>query len=60
MPTFPKEKLKHNLLQEKQPVLKQSDDNEKENMYTDYGYLGAADHIEYCTWLEAYEANPNN
>lgn len=29
-------------------------------MYTDYGYIGAADGIEYATIQEALDANPNN
>lgn len=29
-------------------------------MYTDYGYIGKADGIEYTTIEEAIEANPNN
>lgn len=29
-------------------------------MYTDYGYIGAADGILYSTDTEAKEANPNN
>lgn len=29
-------------------------------MYTDYGYIGKADSIEYATEQEAVEANPNN
>ncbi len=29
-------------------------------MYTDYGYIGKADGIEYATVDEAIEANPNN
>lgn len=29
-------------------------------MYTDYGYIGKADGIEYATIEEAIEANPNN
>lgn len=29
-------------------------------MYTDYGYIGKADGIEYATEREAIEANPNN
>lgn len=29
-------------------------------MYTDYGYIGRADGIEYATETEAIEANPNN
>jgi hypothetical protein len=29
-------------------------------MYTDYGYIGLADGIEYATYNEAIEANPNN
>lgn len=29
-------------------------------MYTDYGYIGKADGIEYATVDEALEANPDN
>lgn len=29
-------------------------------MYTDYGYIGAVDGIEYATEKEALEANPDN
>ena len=29
-------------------------------MYTDYGYIGKADNIEYATEAEAIEANPKN
>lgn len=29
-------------------------------MYTDVGYIGKADGIEYATEAEAIEANPNN
>lgn len=29
-------------------------------MYTDYGYIGLADGIEYSTVDEAKEVNPNN
>lgn len=29
-------------------------------MYTDFGYIGLADGIEYATVDEAIEANPNN
>ena len=29
-------------------------------MYTDYGYIGLADGIEYSTEDEAKEANPHN
>jgi len=29
-------------------------------MYTDYGYIGTADNIEYATLDEALEANPAN
>lgn len=29
-------------------------------MYTDYGYIGKADGIEYATEQEAIEANANN
>ncbi len=29
-------------------------------MYTDFGYIGKADGIEYATEEEAIEANPNN
>ena len=29
-------------------------------MYTDYGYIGLVDGIEYATADEAREANPNN
>lgn len=29
-------------------------------MYTDYGYNGKADGIEYATEQEALEANPQN
>lgn len=29
-------------------------------MYTDYGYVGKVDGIEYATEDEAIEANPNN
>lgn len=29
-------------------------------MYTDYGYIGKADGIEYATEQEAIEANPDN
>ncbi len=29
-------------------------------MYTDFGYIGKADGIEYATVEEACEANPNN
>ena len=29
-------------------------------MYTDFGYVGKADGIEYATVEEACEANPNN
>ena len=29
-------------------------------MYTDYGYIGKADGVEYATEAEALEANPNN
>lgn len=29
-------------------------------MYTDYGYIGKADGIEYATIDEAIEANPDN
>lgn len=29
-------------------------------MYTDFGYIGAADGIEYATLDEALEADPNN
>ena len=29
-------------------------------MYTDYGYIGKVDGIEYATEDEALEANPNN
>ncbi len=29
-------------------------------MYTDYGYIGKADGIEYATVEEAIEANPDN
>lgn len=29
-------------------------------MYTDYGYIGLADGIEYSTVDEAKEASPNN
>lgn len=29
-------------------------------MYTDYGYIGAIDGIEYATIDEALEANPDN
>lgn len=29
-------------------------------MYTEYGYTGKADGIEYATVDEAIEANPNN
>lgn len=29
-------------------------------MYTDFGYVGRADGIEYATEAEAIEANPNN
>lgn len=29
-------------------------------MYTDYGYIGKADGIEYATVDEAIEANPDN
>ncbi len=29
-------------------------------MYTEYGYIGKADGIEYATVDEAIEANPNN
>lgn len=29
-------------------------------MYTEYGYIGKVDGIEYATEGEALEANPNN
>lgn len=29
-------------------------------MYTDYGYIGKADDIEYATEAEAIEANADN
>lgn len=29
-------------------------------MYTNYGYIGLADGIEYAAYNEAIEANPNN
>lgn len=29
-------------------------------MYTDFGYVGRVDGIEYATEAEAIEANPNN
>ncbi len=29
-------------------------------MYTDFGYIGRADGIEYATEAEAIEADPNN
>jgi len=29
-------------------------------LYTDYGYIGRADGIEYATEAEALEANPRN
>lgn len=29
-------------------------------MYTEYGYIGKADGIEYATVDEAIDANPNN
>jgi hypothetical protein len=29
-------------------------------MYTEYGYIGKADGIEYATVEEAIEANPDN
>lgn len=29
-------------------------------MYTDFGYIGEADHVLYATEQEAIEANPNN
>ena len=29
-------------------------------MYTEYGYIGKADGIEYATVEEALEANPDN
>lgn len=29
-------------------------------MYTDYGYIGLVDSIEYATVDEAIKANPNN
>lgn len=29
-------------------------------MYTEYGYIGKADGIEYATEQEAIEANPSN
>lgn len=29
-------------------------------MYTDFGYIGKADGIEYATEAEAIEANPDN
>ena len=29
-------------------------------MYTDFGYIGKTDGIEYATVEEALEANPNN
>ncbi len=29
-------------------------------MYTDFGYIGLADGIEYATLDEALEANPQN
>ncbi len=29
-------------------------------MFTDYGYIGKVDGIEYATEDEALEANPNN
>lgn len=29
-------------------------------MYTDFGYIGKADGIEYATEQEAIEANPDN
>lgn len=29
-------------------------------MYTDFGYIGKVDGIEYATVKEAREANPNN
>ena len=29
-------------------------------MYTDYGYIGKADNVLYCTEQEALEADPNN
>ncbi len=29
-------------------------------MYTDFGYIGKADGIEYATEQEAINANPNN
>lgn len=29
-------------------------------MYTDFGYIGKSDGIEYATVKEALEANPNN
>lgn len=29
-------------------------------MYTDFGYVGKADGIEYATEQEAIEANPSN
>lgn len=29
-------------------------------MYTDFGYIGKTDGIEYATDDEALEANPNN
>lgn len=29
-------------------------------MYTDFGYIGKADGIEYATEQEAIDANPNN
>lgn len=29
-------------------------------MYTDFGYIGKADGIEYATVEEAIEANPDN
>lgn len=29
-------------------------------MYTEYGYIGAADGVEYATEAEAHESNPDN
>lgn len=56
MPTFPKEKPRLKP-QEKEVI---SSVEEVSNTYTEYGYIGTADGIEYCTWLEAYEANSSN
>lgn len=28
--------------------------------YNEYSYIGRADGIEYVSWAEAIEANPNN